>query len=39
MATERNPFEKIPEELANVIPMNPVTVGEEQESRFEVVTF
>ena len=36
MATERNPFEKIPEELANVIPMNPVTVGEEQEATFEV---
>ena len=36
MATERNPFEKIPEELANVIPMNPVALEEEQEATFEV---
>jgi len=36
MATERNPFEKIPEEVANVIPMNPTPVEDEQEATFEV---
>jgi len=36
MATERNPFEKIPEEVANVIPMNPAPVEDEQEATFEV---
>ena len=36
MATERNPFEKIPEEIANVIPMNPSVTENEQEATFEV---
>ena len=36
MATERNPFDQIPQEIANVIPLNPVPVSEEQEATFEV---
>ena len=36
MATERNPFDQIPQEVANVVPMNPVPTGEEQEATFEV---
>ena len=36
MATERNPFDQIPQEIANVVPMNPVPAGEEQEATFEV---
>ena len=36
MATERNPFDQIPHEVANVVPMNPVPTGEEQEATFEV---
>jgi len=36
MATERNPFEKIPQEISNVVPLNPVEVSEEQEATFEV---
>ena len=36
MATERNPFEQIPQEITNVVPMNPVPVNEEQEATFEV---
>ena len=36
MATERNPFETMPQEVANVIPMNPVPVENEQEATFEV---
>jgi len=36
MATERNPFDQIPQEVANVVPMNPVPTEEEQEATFEV---
>ena len=36
MATERNPFDQIPQEVANVVPLNPVPTGEEQEATFEV---
>ena len=36
MATERNPFEQIPQEVSNVIPMSPVPMEEEQEATFEV---
>ena len=36
MATERNPFEQIPQEISNVVPLNPVEVSEEQEATFEV---
>ena len=36
MATERNPFEQIPQQPTNVVPMNPVPVGEEQEATFEL---
>ena len=36
MATERNPFDRIEKELTNVVPMNPVAMGEEQEATFEV---
>ena len=36
MATERNPFEQIPQEITNVVPMNPVPVDEEREATFEV---
>ena len=36
MATERNPFERIERELTNVVPMNPVAMGEEQEATFEL---
>ena len=36
MATERNPFEPIPQEITNVVPMNPVPVDEEREATFEV---
>ena len=36
MATERNPFDQIPQEIANVVPMNPVPAGEEQEATFEL---
>ena len=36
MATERNPFDRIEKELANVVPMNPVSVDEEQEATFEL---
>ena len=36
MATERNPFEPIPQQPTNVIPMNPVPVEEEQEATFEL---
>jgi len=35
MATERNPFDRIEKELTNVVPMNPVAMGEEQEATFE----
>ena len=36
MATERNPFEQIPQQGTNVVPMNPVPVAEEQEATFEL---
>ncbi len=36
MATERNPFDTIPQEVANVVPMNPVPMDNEQEATFEV---
>ena len=36
MATERNPFEQIPQEISNVVPLNPVEVNEEQEATFEI---
>ena len=36
MATERNPFEQIPQEISNVVPLNPVEMSEEQEATFEV---
>ena len=36
MATERNPFEQIPQQGTNVVPMNPVSVAEEQEATFEL---
>ena len=36
MATERNPFEQIPEQGTNVVPMTPVPVEEEQEATFEL---
>jgi hypothetical protein len=36
MATERNPFEQIPQEVANVIPMDATPVSEEQEATFEL---
>ena len=36
MATERNPFDQIPKEIANVIPMNPSVTENEQEATFEV---
>ena len=36
MATERNPFEQMPQEVSNVIPMNPVPMEEEQEATFEL---
>ena len=36
MATERNPFEQIPEQPTNVVPMSPVPVAEEQEATFEL---
>ena len=36
MATERNPFEQIPEQPTNVVPMTPVPVEEEQEATFEL---
>ena len=36
MATERNPFEQIPQQGTNVVPMTPVPVGEEQEATFEL---
>jgi len=36
MATERNPFEQIPEQPTNVVPMNPVPIAEEQEATFEL---
>ena len=36
MATERNPFDRIEKELANVVPMNPVALEEEQEATFEL---
>ena len=36
MATERNPFEQIPQQGTNVVPMNPVPISEEQEATFEV---
>ena len=36
MATERNPFEQIPQEVSNVIPMSPLPMEEEQEATFEV---
>ena len=36
MATERNPFETIPQEVSNVVPMNPVPMEEEQEATFEL---
>ena len=36
MATERNPFEQIPQAISNVVPLNPVEVDEEQEATFEV---
>ena len=35
MATERNPFDRIEKEITNVVPMNPVAMGEEQEATFE----
>ena len=36
MATERNPFEQIPQAISNVVPLNPVEIDEEQEATFEV---
>lgn len=36
MATERNPFEQIPQQPTNVVPMTPVPVEEEQEATFEL---
>ena len=36
MATERNPYDQIPQEVANVIPMEATPVSEEQEATFEV---
>jgi len=36
MATERNPFDRIEKEITNVVPMNPVAMGEEQEATFEL---
>ena len=36
MATERNPFDRIEKELANVVPLNPVSMDEEQEATFEL---
>ena len=36
MATERNPYDQIPQEVANVIPMDAAPVSEEQEATFEV---
>jgi len=36
MATERNPFDTIPQQPTNVVPMNPVPVAEEQEATFEL---
>ncbi len=36
MATERNPYDQIPQEVANVIPMDATPVGAEQEATFEV---
>ena len=36
MVTERNPFDRIEKELANVVPMNPVSMDEEQEATFEL---
>jgi len=36
MATERNPFDMIPQQGTNVVPMNPVPISEEQEATFEV---
>ena len=36
MATERNPFEQIPQAISNVVPLNPVEVDEEQEATFEI---
>jgi len=36
MATERNPFEQIPKEVSNVVPLTPVEVDEEQEATFEL---
>ena len=36
MATERNPFEQIPQEIANVIPMEATPISEDQEATFEV---
>ena len=36
MATERNPFEQIPQEVSNVVPLTPVEVDTEQEATFEV---
>jgi hypothetical protein len=36
MATERNPFEQIPQEVSNVVPLTPVEIDEEQEATFEL---
>ena len=36
MATERNPFEQIPQEVSNVVPLTPVEVDTEQEATFEL---
>ena len=36
MATERNPFEQIPQEVSNVVPMSPVPMEEETEATFEL---
>ena len=36
MATERNPFDMIPQQPTNVVPINPVPVAEEQEATFEL---
>ena len=36
MATERNPYDQIPQEVANVIPMDANPVSEEQEATFEL---
>jgi len=36
VATERNPFEQIPQAISNVVPLNPVEVDEEQEATFEI---